>query len=111
MASRVPSAQGKLGDRLRVTLRARNAVRRFVAEQGRQHIIVTWPAGATTVPAALHEPGGHDVVIGHVARCPIFADVRQLGLYRDRRLLLDVPEQPRTGRRPLLRCMSGQQPG
>jgi uncharacterized protein (DUF779 family) len=97
------STQGKLGDRLRVTTRARAVVRRFVAEQGCQHIILSWPAGATTIPAELHMPGGHDVVIGHVARCPIYADMRQLALYRDQRVLLDVPDQPRAGRRPLLR--------
>lgn len=101
--SQSPSTHRKLGDRLRVTTRARAVVRRFVAEQGRQHIILSWPAGATTIPAELHIPGGHDVVIGHVARCPIYADVRQLALHRDRRLLLDVPDRPRAGRRPLLR--------
>jgi hypothetical protein len=35
-------------------------------------------------------PSTFDVIVGHIAGCPIHADLRQLACYRDRRAILDV---------------------
>lgn len=98
--------QSKLDSRLRITTRARRVLRRLCVDQGDQHVIVTWPAGATTIPAAMHQPGRHEVIIGHVARCPIYVDVRQLGAYRNRQLVMDIPDSTSPPRRPVFRVQS-----
>jgi hypothetical protein len=92
--------------RLHVTVRARRALRDLVAESGPQHVIVAWPAGATTLPAAMHTVSPHEAIVGHVAGCPIFVDVRQVSLFRNRRGLLDVPVPSRHHCRPLLRLQT-----
>lgn len=78
--------------RLSITAAARRAVVRIRREVGPQAVFLSWPAGATYVPAASYVPGEFDVIVGHVARCPIYADVRQLGFYGDRSAVLDVHE-------------------
>ena len=67
------------GHRLHVTDRARDALVRLGHDHGRQVLLLSWPAGAVALPLALYAPGRFDVIIGHVARCPIYVDVRQLG--------------------------------
>jgi hypothetical protein len=38
----------------------------------------------------MHHAGPYDVVVGHVARCPIYADLRQLELFRSHCMRIDV---------------------
>ena len=102
-------SRGHLGRRLRTTGRARHALRDLVAANGPQHIIVSWPAGATTVPTAVHAISPYEAIIGHVASCPIYVDVRQLNLFRNLKALLDVPQPPLPYRRPLLRLHTERQ--
>lgn len=70
---------------------------------GRQAVFLAWPAGVAYLPAVRYTPGEYDVIIGRIARCPIYADVRQLGWFAGCRVVLDIAEPPRAGRRPLLR--------
>jgi hypothetical protein len=93
----------RLGDRLLMTARARKAIRRFCADAGRQHLLLTWPGGANYLPATMHHAGPYDVVVGHVARCPIYADLRQLELFRTRYMLIDIIDRAHAPRRPLLK--------
>jgi hypothetical protein len=86
-----------------ITARARSAIRRFCADAGRQHLVVTWPGGANYLPATMHHAGPYDVVVGHVARCPIYADLRQLKLFRARCMLIDLSDRARPRGRPLLK--------
>jgi hypothetical protein len=50
----------------------------------------------------MHYVGPFDVVVGHVARCPIYADLRQLDLFRSECMLIDVNDA-REPRRPILK--------
>jgi hypothetical protein len=93
----------KRGGRLVVTVRTRDAMRWVCHTGGPQALVVTWPAGATYLPAAMFSRGEFDVIIGHVARCPLYDDVRQLGLFVDRHAVLDVAETMNWRGRPLLR--------
>jgi hypothetical protein len=77
--------------RLAVTGRARRALTRMCQEDGPQVLVLSWPAGATVLPAAVFAPSPFDVIIGHVAGCPMHADVRQLDFYHDRHAVLDAP--------------------
>ncbi len=90
-------------DRVVVTGRARRAIARTCREVGRQAVYLTWPAGATFLPAAAWRPGEFDVIVGHIARCPIYADVRQLALFAQRRAVIDVLDSRLPRRRPVLR--------
>ena len=92
----------RLGDRLLITARARKALRRLCADAGRQHLVLTWPGGVNYLPAAMHDAGPYDVVVGHVARCPIYADLRQLDLFRTQYMLIDVNDCAHPAGRPLL---------
>lgn len=88
-----PSTGGRgsrLGGRLLFSARVRKAMRRLCAGAGPQHVVVTWPGGANYLPATMHHAGPYDVVVGHVARCPIYADLRQLELFRSHCMLIDV---------------------
>lgn len=91
------------GRRLVVAESARQAIECLCREQGRQAVVLSWPDGPMYLPIASYEPGEYDVIVGHVACCPIYADVRQLGCFGDARVLLDIAEVPKPGRRPLLR--------
>lgn len=91
-----PAAAGMLADwqaapaRLMVTVRARRAVAWIRRRNGPQALLLSWPGGATCLPVTVFEPDAYDVIIGHVAGCPIHADVRQLSYYRDRTAVLDT---------------------
>lgn len=101
-----PNAGGhasRLGDRLLISPRARNAIRSLCADAGRQHLLLTWPGGANYLPASMHHAGPYDVVVGHVARCPIYADLRQLELFRTHRMLIDITDGTHAPERPLLK--------
>jgi hypothetical protein len=89
------------GGRLVVTDAARDAVRRLCRDTGRQVLLLSWPGGAVCLPSSLYTPTAFDVIIGHIARCPIFVDLRRLGFPADARVVLDATHG--WPRRPLLR--------
>lgn len=103
-----PRSANLLGQRLVITARARAAARRLVSSAGPQHLLLTWPGGVTAMPAGVHVPGEFSVIIGHVARCPVYADVRQLALFRERQMMVDAPESTPAARRPLLRMSAAR---
>jgi len=94
-----------LGGRLFVTARARAALRRMCRDVGPQELIVSWPGGINHLPARMHQSGPCEVVIAHVARCPIYADLRQLALFRDHHAVVDVPDITRAPRQPVFRMI------
>jgi uncharacterized protein (DUF779 family) len=77
--------------------------------RGPHAIRLSWPAGVSYLPAKHHAAGPYDVIVGHVAGCPVYADVRQLSLFRERRAVLDaktrLPLFSAAGR-PVLRLTS-----
>ncbi len=100
-----PSAER--GGRIVVTDRARDAIRSVCRAGGPQALVVAWPAGIAYMPAAMFSGSVFDVILGHVARCPVYADVRQLGAFADRHAVLDLAESMQWRERPLLRLRSG----
>ncbi len=95
------------GGRIVVTDRARDAIRSVCRAGGPQALVVAWPAGVAYMPAAMFSGSEFDVILGHVARCPVYADVRQLGAFADRHAVLDLAESMQWRERPLLRLRSG----
>jgi hypothetical protein len=89
--------------RLVVTGRARDAIGYLCRAGGPQALVVAWPAGVACLPVAMFSRSEFDVIITHVACCPVYADVRQLGVFADRHAVLDVAESMRWRERPLLR--------
>lgn len=103
--SSVPTANApsaRLAGRLLFTLRARSVIRQLSRNGSPQCVHVCWPGGVTCLPAGVYEPGPCDVIVAHVAGCPVYADVRQLALFRDRCLIVDAPERIRPPRLPML---------
>jgi hypothetical protein len=96
------------GGRLVVTDAARDAVRRLCRDTGRQVLLLSWPGGAVCLPSSLYTPTAFDVIIGHLARCPIFVDLRQLGFPAGARVVLDATHAG--PRRPLLRLRPAGRP-
>jgi uncharacterized protein (DUF779 family) len=94
------------GARIVVTDRARDAIRCLCSAGGPQLLVVACPAGVAYLPVAMFSPSQFDVILGHVARCPVYADVRQLGAFADRHAVLDLAESMRSRERPLLRLRS-----
>jgi len=101
----VDSGAGR-GGRLVVTDRARNAIRCLCRASGPQALVVAWPTGVTYLPVGIFSPSEFDVIIGHIACCPVYADVRQLGFFADRQAVLDLAEPARWREQPLLRLRS-----
>jgi hypothetical protein len=91
------------GGQIVVTDRARDAIRCLCRAGGLQALVVAWPAGVTCLPVALFSPSEFDVIVGHIAGCPVYADVRQPGSFADRHAVLDLAEPMRWPERPLLR--------
>lgn len=94
------------GRRLRVTRHARKTMAELRRQRGPHTVLVSWPAGVAYLPSTHHSASPYDVIIGHVSGCPVYSDVRQLGLFRDRRVVLDAAARRTlfTGpRRPVLR--------
>ncbi len=83
------------GGRLVVTGRARDAIRCLCRAGGPQALVVGWPADVTCLPAARFSPSEFDVILGHIAGCPVYADVRQLGTFADTPAVLDLAEPMR----------------
>lgn len=75
------------------------AVRR---RDGRQAVVLAWPAGATYLPADDYLPAENDIILGYVADCPVFVDARRTALFRDRHVVLDVSAASARRRRPPL---------
>ena len=94
------------GRRIVVTDRARDAIRSVCRAGGPQALVVAWPAGVAYLPAAMFSRSDFDVILGHIARCPVYADVRQLGAFADRHAVLDLAESMEWRERPLLRLRS-----
>src|SRR6266516_6350964 len=94
------------GGRLVVTDRARDAIRCLCRAGGLQALVVAWPAGVTCLPVAVFSPSEFDVILAHIAGCPVYADVRQLGLFADGPAVLDLAEPMRWPRRTLLQLRS-----
>jgi uncharacterized protein (DUF779 family) len=92
-----------LGARLVVTDQACRAMSHVSRSQGPHVVVLAWPGGATCLPLAAYSPSKYDVVVGHIAGSPIYADMRRLGWASRGRVVLDIVEMPRAGRRPLLR--------
>src|SRR6266568_1642183 len=92
--------------RLVVTDRARDAIGYLCRAGGLQALVVAWTAGVECLPVAMFTPGEYDVIIGHIACCPVYADVRQLGFFADRQAVLDLAEPMRWREQPLLRLRS-----
>src|SRR6266568_3563063 len=101
----VDSGAGR-GGRLVVTDRARNAIRCLCRASGPQALVVAWPTGVTYLPVGIFSPSEFDVIIGHIACCPVYADVRQLRFFADRHAVLDLAEPMRWREQPLLRLRS-----
>ncbi len=94
------------GARIVVTDQARDAIRCLCRAVGPQALVVAWPAGVAYLPVAMYSRSQFDVILSHVARCPVYADVRQLGAFADRRAVLDLAESMEWRERPLLRLRS-----
>ena len=89
------------GGRLVVTGAARDAIGRLCRDDGRQAVLLCWPGGAVCLPLSLYAPAAFDVIIGHIARCPIYVDVRQLRFAAGTHAVLDATQA--CEQRPLLR--------
>lgn len=94
------------GARIVVSDRARDAIRCLCRADGPQALVVAWPGGVAYLPAAMFSRSEFDVILGHIARCPVYADVRQLGAFADRHAVLDLAESMEWRERPLLRLRS-----
>ena len=100
--STLDSGAGR-GGRIVVTDRARDAIGSLCRAGGVQALVVAWPAGVAYLPVAMFSRSEFDVILGHIARCPVYADVRQLGFFADRHAVLDVAESMEWRERPPLR--------
>jgi uncharacterized protein (DUF779 family) len=86
----IKTSSTRLSGRITVTLRARKYLRDLHEELGEQVLLLSWPGGATCLPADVYDPGPYNVIVGHIARCPVYTDLRQLAIYDDRSLVLDA---------------------
>ena len=75
--------------RFSVTPAAHAAARRLRRAKGDQAMVLSWPAGVAYMPVEAFHAGRFDAIIGHVARCPVYADIRQVSSYPCH-LVLDV---------------------
>ena len=96
----------KRGGRLVVTDRARDAIRCLCRAAGLQALVVAWPAGVAYLPIAMFSRSEFDVILGHIAGCPVYVDVRRLGSFADTPAVLDLAEPMSWPERPLLQLRS-----
>src|SRR6266545_5295574 len=94
------------GARLVVTNQARDAISCLCRAGGLQALVVAWPADVTCLPVATFSPGEFDVILAHIAGCPVYADLRQLRSFADRPAVLDLAEPMSWPERPLLQLRS-----
>ena len=85
-----PDEESKPTPRLGVTLRAERVISRLCRDLGRQVLLLSWPAGAAYLPVEMFQQSDFDVIVGHIERWPIYADARQLRLFCDEQLVIDV---------------------
>jgi uncharacterized protein (DUF779 family) len=100
-----PAAPGTVSTRrwrVAFTPAARRVLTRVARRDGQQAIVLAWPAGAAYLPRADYAPHDFDVILGHVAGCPIYVDTRRLALFRDQRVVLDADPAPRSDTHPAL---------
>jgi hypothetical protein len=78
--------------RLRVTATAdaRRELEGFGGEAGPQVLLLSWPPVAVSIPARLYAAGPTHVTLGHIAGCPVQADLRQLRHFGAAPVVLDV---------------------
>ena len=100
----VPSTAGAL---VGFTPAARATVTAACRREGTQTIVVSWPAGAAYLPTTCYTPAAGDVLIGHIAGCPIYADTQRLQLHPAHRMLLDADDGRAHRPRPPLRLRPG----
>jgi uncharacterized protein (DUF779 family) len=81
---------------------ARRALTTVARRDGPQAILLAWPAGAAYLPRADYVPHIFDVIVGHVAGCPIYVDTRRLAMFSDQRVVLDADSAPRSDAHPVL---------
>jgi hypothetical protein len=94
------------GGRFVVTGAARDAIGRLCRDDGRQTVLLCWPGGAVCLPLSLCAPAAFDVIIGHIARCPIHVDIRQLRFTAGTHAVLDATQA--CEQRPVLRPRPAQ---
>ena len=81
---------------------ARATIAAACRREGSQTGIVSWPAGAAYLPSTCYAPARGDVLLGHVAGCPIYADTQRLQMFPAHRMLLDAdPARAHRPRPPL----------
>ena len=97
-----PDEESKPTPRLGVTLRAERVISRLCRDLGRQVLLLSWPAGAAYLPIEMFQQSDFDVIVGHIERWPIYADARQLRLFCDEQLVIDVKLRSAARTRPLL---------
>ena len=85
-----PPAPNAIAIRVDFTPAARATLTAACRREGPQTVIVSWPAGAAYLPTTCYTPARGDVLLGHVAGCPIYADTQRLQLYPAHRMLLDA---------------------
>jgi hypothetical protein len=81
---------------------ARTAIVAACRRGKRQAVLLSWPAGATYLPSEHYQPSKFDVVVRHIAGCPVYVDVRRLALFRNQSVLLDVEQASRSHPHPAL---------
>jgi uncharacterized protein (DUF779 family) len=98
---------GTRGGRLELTNAARDTIGQLCSDHGRKVLLLSWPGGAVCLPRALYTPGDFDFIMGHIARCPVYVDVRQLRVPPGSCAVLDATE---VSRHPLLRLRCRHEP-
>jgi hypothetical protein len=88
-----------------VTPAVRALLRAVCRRDGPYALLLCWPGGVTYLPERYFTPGPFDVVIDRIAGCPLYADVRRLGLFGERRAVIDVARSTPRRRRPPLRML------
>lgn len=79
---------------MQFSITARAVISAVCHRDGTQTIVLSWPNGAVYLPTACYAPGKHDIVLGHVEGCPVYADLRRLALFRTREIVLDAAPRP-----------------
>jgi uncharacterized protein (DUF779 family) len=93
------------------TAAATNMLAEVCRRDGAQVVLLAWPAGATYLPRDHYVPDEFDVVLGHIAGCPIFADTRRLALFPSHDIMLDASAGSARLRRPPLIATVVHSPG
>jgi uncharacterized protein (DUF779 family) len=96
--------------RLTFTPAARRALVAVSRRDGQQAVLLAWSAGAAYLPCAAYVPYAFDVILGHVAGCPIYVDARRLAMFRDERVVLDVDPAARSAVQPALATRPASKP-